>query len=132
MLTKDIRLDLEAVLRAFEASAARGAEFRELANLLYDDEVILVGEEGAIRGLKAFLPKFETIVADWGGAGTQLQLSLKDPILTSDSLAVCFMQAMCRPAKPGAPVEQYRVLTAWKRSNRGWRLAMEMYTNGTL
>jgi ketosteroid isomerase-like protein len=129
----DVRKELETVLKALESAVARNADAAEIGRIFYDDQVVVVSEgmKAATRGFSAWLPGLQEYLDDWG-AGTRLNFKLVDPVLASESVASGFLDVTCQPGKPGAVVRYYRVLTSWRKGERGWRVAFEMISNGSM
>jgi len=129
MLT--VRKQLESVMRVAEAALSRGADAAGFAELLYDEDVVVVGEgwPAATRGLLAAIPKVDETLKYWGDR-PRLRLTIVDPIVTEGSVATTFVDVKVAPSKPGGAQHQYRALYGWKRGARGWRVVLEMYDEG--
>jgi ketosteroid isomerase-like protein len=129
----DIKQQLEAVIHVAEAALARGADVAEFVELFYDHDAVVVGEgwPAAIRGVAALLPPLGVMFREWGSR-PKMRLILLDPVLTEGSVATAFVDARVTPGNPGAAEERYRVLYAWKRGARGWRVALEMFAGGAI
>ncbi len=129
----DVRHELRETLNAVEAAVARGADAAEICSLLYDGQAVIVGEgaPAATRGVAAFVPQLADLLEGWGG-GTRLTFELVEPVLISESIATSFLDVKCYPGNQPATVQHYRVLSAWRPGARGWRVALEMFANGSL
>jgi ketosteroid isomerase-like protein len=129
----DAKLQIDAVFRQVETAVARGTSADEIIDLLYHPDAVLVAEgtATAIRGVAAFKPQLEEILKGWG-AGAKIRFSVADPVIEVESLAMTYFNAVCEPAKAGSAIERYRVLSGWRRTSRGWRVAFEMYAVGSL
>jgi ketosteroid isomerase-like protein len=129
----DAKLQIEAIFRQVETAVARGTSAGEIIDLLYHPDAVLVAEgtAAAIRGVAAFKPQLEEILEGWG-AGAKIRFSVADPVIEVDSLAMTYFNAVCEPAKAGSEIERYRVLSGWRRTPGGWRVALEMYAVGSL
>jgi ketosteroid isomerase-like protein len=130
---KDIREEISASLRAAAAALARGADTEEFAGLLYAEEIIVLGEgwPTAIRGLSSFMPQLSIINQGWGKR-PRLTFRLVEPAVVGESAAASFTEVTCRPDLPGAEDILYRVLYVWKRTERGWRVVLEWYSEGSV
>jgi ketosteroid isomerase-like protein len=130
---KDIREEISASLGAAAAALARGASTEEFASLLYAEEIIVLGEgwPSAIRGLGAFMPQLAIINDGWGKR-PRLTFTLVEPAVLGESTAASFTEVRCRPDLPDAADILYRVLYAWKRTERGWRVVLEWYSEGSV
>ena len=127
----NIREELDAVFRDVSAAFARGLGAAAVAERLYVDPVVVVGEgnPAAARGLAQFLPQLADLIEGWGFSPT-LTFTLVDPILAAESVATTFVAVEVAPPGVGAVVERYRVLYGWTRTSRGWRVALEMFDAG--
>lgn len=131
----DIVKEIQAVLTEVESFTAQGGmgQTRAFAELMYDDDVLLVGEgdTAMVRGIHEAIARVASAVSEWG-EGSRLKFRLNEPVLSSGLLLSAMMDAECHPEKPGAEIIRYRVLAVWKRGPRGWRVAQEMFTSGSL
>jgi ketosteroid isomerase-like protein len=129
----DVRQELGAMLRAVEQAVARGAGAEEVASLLYEEDAVVLSEgaPGAIRGLEAFKPHLAEVLKGWGGR-PRIKFTPLEPILTGDTVATCFLNVSCRPSRPAAVEEHYRLVYSWRKGARGWRVVLEMFSAGTL
>jgi ketosteroid isomerase-like protein len=130
---ENIRNELESVLSALQSAVARNADAAEIGSIFYDEAVVVVSEGtvDAARGFAAFLPRLNAYLTEWG-VGTRLTLTLVDPVLASGSVASGYLAVTCQPGRPGSEVERYRVLTSWRKGDRGWRVAFEMIASGSM
>ena len=131
----EIAKEIQAVLAEVEAFTAQGriGEVRTFAELMYADDVLLVGEGdmAAVRGIQQAIARIASAVGDWGERA-RLKFRLTEPAVTSESIFSAMIDAECQPERPGAEVIRYRLLAVWKRGPRGWRIAQEMFTSGSL
>ena len=131
----EIAKEIQAVLAEVEAFTAQGriGEVRTFAELMYADDVLLVGEgdTAAVRGIQQAIARIASAVGDWGERA-RLKFRLTEPAVTSESIFSAMIDAECHPERPGAEVIRYRLLAVWKRGPRGWRIAQEMFTSGSL
>jgi ketosteroid isomerase-like protein len=129
----NVRQELESVIRVAVAALAGGGDAAEFADLFYADDAVVVGEGWpvATRGVPALVSKLDVMFKEWGGR-PRMNLILLEPILTEESVATTLVDARVLPSTPGAAEERYRVLYAWKRGPRGWRVVLEMFAVGAL
>ena len=131
----EIVKEIWAVLADVEAFTAQGrlGETRAFAELMYDDDVLLVGEgdTAAVRGIHQAIARIVGAVDEWGERA-RLKFRLTEPVLASGSIFSAMMDAECHPERQGVQIIRYRLLTVWRRGPRGWRVAQEMYTSGSL
>jgi len=129
---RDIEAELKAVLRETEVALARGASAEEILDMLYHDDVFVVGEgvERATRGRIDFASELEGLLEFWGGA-PKCSYEMEGPILHSGSVAVTFVNFVC--AGEGQREDSvYRALYGWAETDLGWRIQLEMYGEGAL
>jgi hypothetical protein len=129
----DIREEISASLSVAAAALARGVDTEEFASLLYDEQIIVLGEgwPSAIRGLRSFMPQLSAINQAWG-MRPRLTFTLVEPAVMGESTAASFTEVTCCPDLPDAEEIRYRVLYAWKRTNRGWRVVLEWFSEGSV
>lgn len=129
--TKEVR----AVLDAVEAFTAQGRleDVRAFAELMYEDDVLLIGEGDAAvtRGVDQLIPKIVSAVGEWGERA-RLKFRMAEPVVATESIFSTMLDAECHPEKPEAEIIRYRLLAVWRRGPRGWRIAQEMFTSGSL
>jgi len=128
----NVTQELESVLRSAEVAVHRGTDAEEFGRLLYDDDVVVIGEgwTAATRGLPALLPIVATVLKEWGPSPT-LKFTLVDPIVTSATVATAFIDVSVTPSNPSEPGQQYRALYSWTRGVKGWRVILEMFGSGS-
>ncbi len=129
----EVRREIAGLLKAAESALQSGASAETLAEILYDESLVAVveGAEGATRGVDEFIPRLAETLREWGPR-PEVSLELCDPMLSSESVAVSFVNARIRPARPNAEVQQLRAMLGFKRGAKGWRLALEMYAVGVI
>jgi hypothetical protein len=128
-----IREELEAMLSELVAAFARGADAREIGDLMYEEDIVALGEGdvGATRGRPAFLLKLASYLEGWGGKPS-VTFQLIDPLLTDGNVACAFLDITLQPSIVGSPTQHYRSMFGWRRGAKGWRLALEMYAAGSI
>jgi hypothetical protein len=126
-----IRDELETKLAVLSAAFARGADARAIGDLMYEEDVVVIGEgdHSATRGLTAFMPTLAAHLEEWGGK-PNVTFKLIDPILTEGNVASAFLDITLIPSIAGALTQHYRSMFGWRRSAKGWRVALEMYAAG--
>jgi hypothetical protein len=124
----EIALVFDMVARALR----RGADATELGELLYVPEVVVVGEgwPRAIRNFAAFKPDLAALLEAWG-PNPDLRFRIVDPVIDGVESATTFVDVFVAPKSFADPGEHYRVMYAWVRTERGWRVALEMYQVGS-
>lgn len=124
---------LREVLSAIEEAFARGTRPEELMPLWYDDEVIVTGEGDACaaRGMIAQIAKAQEMLPAMGPRPI-VTFRIEDSVLAQEALAVALIDARIRPDVEGSEPIDYRMMTAWRRGARGWRIIREMYGAGSL
>jgi ketosteroid isomerase-like protein len=124
----DFRQEVQAVLRAIEAALERGADANEITDLLYDEDVVVVGEgwPSAKRGRLAMIPELAALMKEWGSP-PRLIFSLVEPVMHSSVIAITLVEV-----KVVASGERYRIVYGWKQTTRGWRAKLEMFQGGTV
>jgi hypothetical protein len=128
----DTKNEIATVLRAAADALRRGADATELGALLYLPELVVVGEgwPRAIRGFTAFEPDLAALLEGWG-PNPDLSFSIVDPVIGGRQSATTLVDVFVAPKKAADPGERYRVMYAWIRTERGWRVAIEMYMVGS-
>jgi ketosteroid isomerase-like protein len=126
------KAELAGVLRHAADALRAGAGAGEFSELLYAPDLVVVGEgwPRAIRGVEAFLPDLAALLDGWG-PNADLTFTIVDPVFADGDVATTLVAVYVAPQKPTASAEHYRVVYAWKRTERGWRVAAEMYTVGS-
>ncbi len=129
----DVREELARTLAASETAVRNGMDPQIFARSFYDDDLVAVveGVDKATRGLPAFAARMEEFLRDLGPK-PQVSFKLCDPILSSGSYAMGFIDARFHPDLAGAEDVQLRALMVWKRSEHGWRVTLEMYGAGSV
>lgn len=122
--------EIEAVLRSVESALRDGRSADDVAQMLYAPDLFVVGEgaSAATSGLSLFMPEFRDIVASWGPQPA-CRFTLFEPCMADGRVAVTFVEFH----PPGG--QEHAVLRAmygWRRTDAGWRVAMEMYGAGGL
>jgi len=129
----NVREELARTLAASETAVRNGMDLKIFAKTFYDDDLVAVveGVDKATRGLPAFAARMEEFLRELG-PNPDVSFKLCDPVLSSGSLAVGFVDASFRPDRVGAAPQQLRAMMAWKRSEHGWRVTLEMYGAGSI
>ena len=129
----DARSEIAGLLKAVESAARAGTNAKQLVELLYDESLVAVveGADRATHGINEFIPRLEQTLREWGPR-PDVSLELCEPVLSCESLVVSFVNARIRADFPNAEVQRLRAMLAFRRSNRGWRLVLEMYAAGVV
>jgi len=127
----DAKAEIARVFRTVADALRRGADAGEVGDLLYLPELVVVGEgwPHAIRGFAAFKPDLAALLESWG-PNPDLTFSIVDPVIGGGDSATTLADVYVAPKRPSDPGERYRVMYAWVRTARGWRVALEMYQVG--
>jgi hypothetical protein len=128
----DAKAEFATVLRTAADALRRGADAAEFGALLYAPELVVVGEgwPRSIRGFAAFKPDLAALLESWG-PNPDLTFNIVDPVIGGRDSATTIADVFVAPKKATDPGEHYRVMYAWIRTGRGWRVAVEMYTVGS-
>jgi ketosteroid isomerase-like protein len=129
----NLRQELQEVLRCAARALAEGSSVAAFAELLYAPDVVLVGEgmERALCGLKASLPMLTEFVGDFG-VRPEFTFEVQLPILAGTDTAAAFVTVNVRSTDSPGETGQFRALYAWRRTVKGWRVALEMFGTGVL
>jgi ketosteroid isomerase-like protein len=129
---RDTKSEIAAVCRTAADALRQGADAEEFGSLLYTPELVVVGEAWprAIRGLAAFKADLAALLDAWG-PGANLTFSIVDPVIGGDQSATTLVDVLVVPGKADIPREYYRAIYCWVRTERGWRVALEMYQVGS-
>ena len=132
-----IRQEIEAAVDVIQAAVESGKSAATVAELLYTEDVVIVGEGGgpAVRGKQAALEEMEAHWASLGPGGVQrCKLALADdPGVASAETYASFFVLHCKPNPP--VVEEHgdvRGIYVWKKLPQGWRVAIEQWGVGKL
>jgi hypothetical protein len=130
---RQIQWELRAVLDIVEATFARGTTPEELMPMWYDDEIIVAreGDTGAARGIKAQMLKAGQLFPEMGPR-PKVTFRMDDSVLALDTRAVALINAEIQPDLPDSVSMDLRMMTAWRRGSRGWRIVREMCGVGSL
>ncbi len=128
----DTKSEIAAVFRTAADALRGGADATELGALLYTPGLVVVGEGWvrAIRGFDAFKPDLAALLEGWG-PNPDLTFSIVDPVIGGGESATTLVDVFVAPKKAADPGERYRVMYGWARTERGWRVALEMYMVGS-
>jgi hypothetical protein len=128
----DTKSEIGGVLRTAADALRRGADATELGALLYVPDLVVVGEgwPRALRGFAAFKPDLAALLESWG-PNPDLTFSIVDPVIAGRESATTMVDVYVAPKTEADPGERYRVIYAWIRTERGWRVAVEMYMVGS-
>jgi hypothetical protein len=126
------RYEIVSALGAAADALRRGADATEFGALLYDPELVIVGEgwPRAIRGLAALKPDLSAALEQWG-PNPDLTFNIVDPVIGGDAFATTLVDVFVAPKKLGDSGERYRAAYAWRRTERGWRVVLEMFMSGS-
>lgn len=132
-----IRHQVAAAVDEIQAAVQGGKSAAQVAELLYTNDIIIVGEGGApaSRGKHAALAAMEAHWASLGPGGVRLcKLALADdPGVASAETYASFFVLHCDPVSPSAgQIPDVRGIYVWKKTPRGWRVALEQWGMGKL
>lgn len=122
----DAKSGIEATLDKTNELLAKGASAKEVADVMYEDDLTIIGE-----GEKALYPNLKSFMKPLEGYLTNPTCRLKvvDTIRHSGSLAVAWVQEHC-DAHGSEAAEDYRIMYVFRKSAKGWRVTMEMFGAG--
>ena len=131
------RHQVEAAVNEIQAAVAGGQSAAKVAELLYTNDIIIVGEGGlpAARGKQAALAAMEAHWASLGPDGVKrCKLALaKDPGVASAETYASFFVLHCDPMSPSAEqIPDVRGIYVWQKTPQGWRVALEQWGIGKL
>jgi ketosteroid isomerase-like protein len=123
----DAQTGIETVIKKYNALVARGASAKEVAELLYEDDLTIIGE-----GEKSLYPNLASFMKPLEGylGNPTCRLALVDKIRHSGDVAAAWMLEHCE-VHGNSPKEDYRVLYVFRKGTKGWRVTMEMFGAGT-
>jgi hypothetical protein len=129
-----VKKELETVLRIQEAANAAGEDGEKLARHLYTDDIAIAGEgDPHIKhGLAVAIEETE----GWRkslppGAQARCKFELREPLVASEHAAASFVILRCKgDGTTAAPDSVTRMMYVWRRTPVGWRVALEMWSEG--
>jgi hypothetical protein len=127
--TQSVRVALQAKLDTVNAMLRRKASGKEIADVLYEDDLMIIGE--GEKSLYRDLKSFQKPLADYVAAESTCTISIIDPIRHSGNLAVAFLLEHCPAAKAGEKDDDARMIYVFRNGPKGWRVTMEMFGWGT-
>lgn len=124
----DAATGIRATLARTNALQHRNAPAREIADALFEDDLMITGEgeSRSYRDLASFMDTF----AEHSAAAVQCDLALIEPIRSSGDLAAAFVSQHCPAAKAGDKDEDSRVLFVFRAGPKGWRVTMGNWSRG--
>jgi uncharacterized protein YbdZ (MbtH family) len=133
----ETRHQIEAAVGKIQAAVQGGQSAAQVAELLYTNDIIIVGEGGApaARGRQAALAAMEAHWASLGPDGVKrCKLALADdPGVASAETYASFFVLHCDPIPPSAEqIPDVRGIYVWKKTPHGWRVALEQWGIGKL
>jgi len=125
--------NIREVLDRVENAFLDGTDSKTLIDLMYNDDVIFVGEgeSSAMRGIAEMVMKAESVLAGMG-PHPKVSFVIASPILCCEDLAITMIDAVACSGPATADTLKSRMLAGWKKSDLGWRISMEMVTEGSL
>lgn len=126
---------VQAALDAFQAAVRSGKSAAQAAELLYTDDVIIVGEGGEppSRGRPAAVAEMDAHWSSLGSDGVKrcnLVLSPDSAVSSADTYA-SFFDLHCDPVSPSSePIPDIRGIYVWKKTAQGWRVTLEQWGVG--
>ena len=127
----DARAGIERTLQKVDALVKkRGASVREVAEALYEDDLMITGEgeKGVYRDLATFKPRLEFFMKN----APTCSLKIVEPIRHSGNLAVSFVAEHCDAPAAGGEASDNRVIYVFRKGAKGWRVTMEMFGMGAV
>ena len=123
----DAEAGVAATISKTNELVARGASAKEMADVLYEQDLTIIGE-----GEKSLYPNLKSFMKPLAGFLTNptCRLEVVNKIRHSGNLAVAWVHEHC-DAHAAEPVTDYRILYVFRKSSMGWRTTMEMFGVGT-
>jgi ketosteroid isomerase-like protein len=129
----EVASELIRVLRSVEAGLFRRAPAAEIAEIMYNPEVVVVGEgaPAASFGRDAFMPVLAGIIDSWGSR-PKLRFEICEGAHYAPDFAATFVDVTVeRLETPGEP-ERFRCLMVWRKAAGRWRISCESFSLGTM
>lgn len=122
----DAKAGVEATISKTNALVAKGASAKEVADVLYDEDLTIIGE-----GEKSLYPNLKSFMKPLEGYLTNptCRLQMVDKLRHSGNLAVAWVHEHC-DAHGIEAAEDYRIIYVFRKSAKGWRATMEMFGVG--
>lgn len=131
-----VKAEIEAALQSQERASAAGESVEQLSRRFYAEDVVLVGEGDAHvkRGMAAAIVELDEWTKSLGPQGEKdCHFHVEDPVIAARTTASAFVTLTCKSRPPYLKEDQtVRQLFVWQRTPQGWRVAMEMWENGSL
>jgi ketosteroid isomerase-like protein len=131
-----IKAEIEVALHSQERANANGENAEQLSRRFYAEDVVMVGEGDphVKRGMAAAIVEMDEWMQSLGPQGQKgCHFHLEDPVIATQTTASTFVTLTCKANPPYLKEDEtVRQLFVWKRSSQGWRVAMEMWGNGSL
>lgn len=124
--TEEVLAGINATLRKTEEILKRGGSAQEIAEVLYEPDLTIIGE-----GEKSLYPDLASFMEPLAAYVTNptCTLTVVDKIRHSGDLAVAWVAEHC-DAHEGNPAEDYRIIYVFRNGEKGWRSTMEMFGVG--
>ena len=129
----NIQRQIREVLDSVENAFRQGGGANQVLPMLYDEDVVVVreGDVSAVRGMPAFMQAAAAFLDELGPKPVFF-FTLDTPILTCGDLAITLFNVEIRPDLADAEPTHLRIFAGWKKTERGWLIAREMVTGGSL
>lgn len=124
----DVRDGIQATIDKTNALQKRNAPGREIAAVLFEDDLMITGE-GESKGYTGLASFMDTFVRLSAGAAN-CDLKLIDPVRSSGNMAAAFLSQHCTASKAGEKEEDSRVLFVFRKGEKGWRVTMGHWSGG--
>ena len=127
----DTERGIRAVLDSVEKAYFEGVDAVAILDLFYETDAIVVGEgyAAALRGRPALEEQSRSVSASLG-PHPEVTFTIAAPVQACGDTAVTLLSAVLRPDVPDAQAVCIRVLAGWRKGSCGWRICLEMYSEG--
>jgi hypothetical protein len=126
--------EIAQTLHKIEQAFASGADGTTLAGMLYADDVLMVGEgeNGSSHGIKKAASDITEWLKSLGPNGEKTcKYTIEEPFVATSTTFTSFLSLKCKANPPGLPEDQLlRLMCAWTKSDKGWRVVLEMWAPG--
>jgi ketosteroid isomerase-like protein len=129
----DSKAEMIQAVRAAEQLLARGADATTFVHKLYSDDVVMVGgSEGAKHGTAAAIKEVQAWFDYMGPNGIKTcKYTIEDPVLASTTTVSSFLMLSCKANPPTLTKDVYYTeMYIWKKTSKGWQVALEMWAEG--
>jgi ketosteroid isomerase-like protein len=129
------KAEVAEALHRLEGAFEDGANGAKLAELLYADDVLMVGEgePGSSRGIKTAASDTDDWIKSLGGPNGEksCKYTIEEPVVASRTTFTSFLLLTCKANPPALPQDQVlRMVYAWRKTAKGWRVELEMWAPG--